>query len=37
MSPEAFPVGSHRLKTEVVSEDNRIRDVWLDNFFKELE
>jgi len=37
MSPEAFTTSSHRLKADLVSEDNRIRDVWVDNFLKELE
>lgn len=37
MSPDALSLSSHRLKPDLVSEDNRIRDVWTDNFHKELE
>ena len=37
MSPEAFALSSHKLKQDILSEDNRIRDVWIDNFLKELE
>lgn len=37
MSPEAYTTSSHRLKPDLMNDDNRIRDVWNDNFLKELE